>query len=1194
MSSLASPTALTIFVAIILSLFFWFLGPFLGFGSLRPFESLIARILTVSIIFIFAVIIIILRRRRNKKKDDNLTNDIVAISNEDSVTKAALSDLKEMREKLRTAMTMLRKSKAGRRHLFELPWYIMIGPPGAGKTTAIVNSGLKFPLADEMGKSAIGGVGGTRNCDWWFTDNAVLVDTAGRYTTQESNVLADNAAWLGFLKLLKKHRRTQPINGAIVAISLSDLSMQDQTTQLGNAKAVRKRLEELKSELGVNFPVYILFTKADLIAGFAEFFESFGKQEREQVWGFTNPLIQSTNVLSPIEQFDQQFNALLERLNRISVERIQEETDPLRRSLIAGFSTQVASIKSVAAEFIDEVFSENKYDDTHFYRGAYFTSGSQEGLPIDRLMQGMAQTFGIGRQSIGTGVGTGRSYFLTKLFDEVIFKESGLVATDNKMEKRYKWFVRGSILTSIVISVLLGGVWFQSYSKNSQMVSLGKEQIGQYKNSLGFIASEPVSDTDLSSVVPSLNVLLNMPGNPAKSNVSTPLNMKWGLYQGDVVGGEVAQAYRSALNRYLLPRLLLGLEDQLQNNINNPGFLYEAMKVYLMLGKQGPMNQDFINEWMKIDLEKRFPGQGKKVLRTDLSLHLSSLITQPMHKIELNGPLVQRVQNILIQIPIATRAYQGIINSPGSNSLPLLRVTDIAGPSVDRVFQRSSGEPLNGGIPGIYTNQGFNTYFLFQALDVAARIQKEGWVVGSNDESEITDENLVFITRDVLDLYYNDFIKRYNGLLADLDIIPVESITGAAEIANILSGPTSPLVKILQAVASETALAGLEQDSASSENAANAVGTADSLLMNSRQNMSMRNQILLRSVSKAGQDAASGSTANTSKEPGEYVADRFEWVRKFTNSVEGQPTDLDKMTNLLMGLYEELNERSFEEDGDTNTGNNVAFKKFKQSTTNMPAPIKRWADQIVGGSSSIASDGTRLKLNNVWKANYMPFCEQALNNRYPFSRHSESNVSLQDFGKLFSNNGLIQKFFNEELIKIVDTSARPWKWKKVNGSDLGISQKVLSDFEVAATIRDTFFNDGGNLPSIKFQLKVDQMDRQISKIELTVDDMVLKLKRRGSSGSKPVAVKWPGEVGVASLSLFPKLNWTNTEISKEGPWAFYRLLDLAEIQNTDISDRTKIIFKVGRREVILNLLSGSILNPFSLKDIASFSCPKGF
>ena len=1193
LSSLTSPTAITIFVAIVLSLFFWFLGPFLGFGTLRPFESLVVRIIVVLIISFGAGLLIILRIRNNKKKDDNLTNDIVAASNADSVTKAATSDLKDMSQKLRTAMTMLRKSKAGRQHLFELPWYIMIGPPGAGKTTAIVNSGLKFPLADELGKEAIGGVGGTRNCDWWFTDKAVLVDTAGRYTTQESNVLADNAAWLGFLRLLKKHRRTQPINGAIVAISLSDLSLQDQTTQQGNAKAVRKRLEELKAELGVNFPVYILFTKADLIAGFAEFFESYGKQEREQVWGFTHDLSNSSDDMSPTEQFDIQFNALLDRLNRLSLDRIQDENDPLRRSLIAGFSTQVASIKSVASDFIDEVFSENKYDDTHFFRGAYFTSGSQEGLPIDRLMQGMAQTFGIGRQSIGAGVGTGRSYFLTKLFDDVIFKESGLVATDNKMEKQYKWFVRGAIVTSVLVSVLLGGIWFKSYSMNNQMLALGKQQIAQYKDSLGFIANEPVSDTDFSSVIPALNVLLNMPGNPAKELSVAPASMKWGLYQGNAVGGEVAQAYRSALNRYLLPRLLLDLEDQLQNNINKPGFLYETMKVYLMLGKQGPMNRDFINEWMSIDLEKKYPGKGKKILRTDLSKHLNSLITQPMQKIELNGPLVKKVQNILIQIPLATRAYNGIINSPKTRSLPLLRVTDIAGPAVDRVFQRSSGEPLNAGIPGVYTYQGFNELFLFEALDVAARIQKEGWVVGSNDSSEITDENLVFITRDVLDLYYNDFIDAYNGLLADLDIIPVATITEAAEIANVLSGPTSPLVKILEAVGKQTALAGSDEGSAASANASVAAGTADSLMGNSRQNMSMRNQILLRSVSKAAQNSGTGDSGSSSKEPGEYVADRFKWVQKFITSAEDQPTKLDKMMKLLMGLYEELNERSFAEDGDTNTGGNIAFKKFKQSTTKMPPPIKRWANQIVGGSSSIASDGTRLKLNKIWKSNYMPFCEQALSNRYPFSRHSKTDVTLQDFGKLFSNNGSLQKFFNEELVKLVDTSSRPWQWKKVNGTDLGISPKVLVNFETAATIRDTFFSNGGNLPSIKFQLKVDKMDRQISKLELTIDDLNLKLKGRGA-GSKPVAVKWPGEVGVAGLSLFPKINWNNTEVTTDGPWAFYRLLDMAEIQGAGSSDRTKIIFQLGRREIILNLLSGSVLNPFSLKGIAAFSCPKGF
>ncbi len=37
-------------------------------------------------------------------------------------------------------------------------------------------------------------------------------------------------------------------------------------------------------------PVYVLFTKADLVAGFVEFFDSLGKEEREQVWGVTLPL----------------------------------------------------------------------------------------------------------------------------------------------------------------------------------------------------------------------------------------------------------------------------------------------------------------------------------------------------------------------------------------------------------------------------------------------------------------------------------------------------------------------------------------------------------------------------------------------------------------------------------------------------------------------------------------------------------------------------------------------------------------------------------------------------------------------------------------------------------------------------------------------------------------------------------------
>ncbi len=147
------------------------------------------------------------REREKKKKEEEA---------------ASTEEISTLKQGLDEALATLKKARMGGKtgrgqYLYQLPWYIIIGPPGSGKTTALINSGLRFPL----GAGKVRGVGGTRNCDWWFTDEAVLLDTAGRYTTQDSHEEVDRAAWRGFLDLLKKHRRRRPINGAFVAISLS-------------------------------------------------------------------------------------------------------------------------------------------------------------------------------------------------------------------------------------------------------------------------------------------------------------------------------------------------------------------------------------------------------------------------------------------------------------------------------------------------------------------------------------------------------------------------------------------------------------------------------------------------------------------------------------------------------------------------------------------------------------------------------------------------------------------------------------------------------------------------------------------------------------------------------------------------------------------------------------------------------------
>ena len=1181
-----SGIGITIMVAIALSVTLWFLGGYLGLGEWHPFDSLIGSIVGLSILWIVALLVILLILLRRNKKDDALADDIVTATEETDPDDDFVSEeLDEMRGKLKKAMTLLRKSKHGRKHLYQLPWYVIIGPPGAGKTTAIVNSGLQFPLADELGKTSVGGVGGTRNCDWWFTDNAVLVDTAGRYTTQESDAEADNAAWLGFLGLLKKHRKRQPINGAIIAISLSDLSLQDELTQKGHAAAVRRRLHELREKLGVHFPVYVLFTKADLIAGFTEFFDNIGKEERGQVWGFTLPLAKRKTKTPVLTQFDEEFSLLLDRLNRQSLEKIQMETDPQRRSLIATFPAQVASVRGVAHDFLEELFQENKFEHRQMLRGVYFTSGTQEGTPIDRLMMGMARTFGIGRQAIGSGQGSGRSYFLTQLFDNVIFREAGLVSADDKVERVYRWTKRAAFAAVVLAGLGIAAVLGRSYLGNTELLETTAAAVEEYREAATLIAPSPVGDTDLISITPALNLLRDLPSNDTLAPVPRPEGLGWGLYQGRMLGNQQVLTYRSALNKHFLPRLLLRLENQMQSNINDPDLLYEALKVYLTMGGVGPLNPDVITQWMQEDWAQAFPDTSREELRADLDAHLAALLSAPMDPIALNNDLVEAVQRVLTQMPQAQRVYNSIVNSAAASALPDFRITDVGGPAVARAFSRSSGKQLNDGIPGIYTREGFHGVFLEQALTVASRIQKESWVLGEAAQQEQSQAGLVAMSRDVLALYYNDYVVQYDKLLGDLDIIPMKDLPSAVEVTNVLSGATSPIANVLEAIAEETRLTddGSGGTGAAAEGAAG-VGTQ---LLNRR--LSPTSRLMLEAMAKA----QAAETGREPPPPGAFVENHFDWLHRLVESQDGQPSQLDGRIDVLKEVYQDLSNLNFAGGVGNPQEQSTSLPRFQAAAGRIEGgPLKRWASQITVGSSGIATEGTRAGINARWQQAVLPLCERLTTNTYPFQRRARTDAPLTDFNALFRPGGEMDKFFQENLTKFVDVSKSPWTFRQVNNTDLGISEAVLVQFENAAAIRDAFFAGAPSL-NVGFQVTPEALDPKAQSIVLEIDGQQVGFAH-ADKVPRPAAVRWPGPVGAARVAFAPSQQASESARTESGPWAWFRMLDGAEVRNTNAPDRKRVIFNIGGRIAIFQMQVGTALNPFALPALTNFSCPKSF
>jgi type VI secretion system protein ImpL len=314
------------------------------------------------------------------------------------------------------------------RSIDQLPWYVMIGAPGSGKTTALINSGLRFPLYAKDRAPSVQGVAGTRNCDWWFSDEAVLLDTAGRYTTQESDRKADAAAWQGFLGLLKKFRPGRPLNGALVTVSVLDLLLWTKAERAKYAGHVRMRLSEMYAALETRFPVYLLVTKTDLLAGFTEFFGDLDVTGRSQVWGTTFAMDIDPSLMGGPYSGD--FAALQARLGAEMLARLQEERDLQRRAAIYRFPQQFHALGPLLAEFLPLAFGTQVNHRPLMLRGAYFTSGTQEGNPIDRVLVALARTFRLDRAaSTGFG-GTGKSYFLTRLLREVVFSESDLASVD--------------------------------------------------------------------------------------------------------------------------------------------------------------------------------------------------------------------------------------------------------------------------------------------------------------------------------------------------------------------------------------------------------------------------------------------------------------------------------------------------------------------------------------------------------------------------------------------------------------------------------------------------------------------------------------------------------------------------------------------------------------------------------------------
>ncbi|WP_337877361.1 type VI secretion system membrane subunit TssM [Elioraea sp.] len=1138
----------------------WVFGPLVSVGGIAPLAGELVRLGVIAVLVLAWAAWAFLAWRKRRKAEAALIEGAGGTAGDPAA--AAVSDeVAALKAKLTEALTLLSKAR-GSGALYELPWYVIIGPPGSGKTTALMNAGLTFPLADRMGSARLAGVGGTRLCEWWFTDQAVLIDTAGRYTTQDSDATVDRAGWQAFLDLLRRNRPHAPLNGALVAISLADLATLSREERLAHARAVRARLKELDERLGVRLPVYVLFTKADLIAGFTEHFDDLDKEGREQVWGETFP-----RDAKGAEPFRAAFAGLLERINARIPVRVQAERSPDRRAALAAFPAQLASMEGPASEFLDAAFGESRLDPAPFLRGVYLTSGTQEGTPIDRLTGAMARLFNVPvARAAAQAPGQGRSYFLGRLLREVVFGESGLVAAKPGAATRRRAISIAAWAAAGLAVFGLGGLWFNAWRTNQAEIARLEAAAREFEEAARGVQFDPVADADLIAVLPLLDRARALPFGPDDRE----RDGGFGLGQADKLAAAADLVYRRQLDRVFLPRLLWRLEAQMRGALNRPEFLYEATRVYLMLGQQGPLDRALIRDWMALDWQQAFPQQAQS--RARLARHLEALLAAPMATYPLDGALIDEARRVFSRLPLAGRAYSRLRPIAAASNLPEWSPAQAAGAAGARVFTRASGRTLADGIPGLFTVEGFHRVVLPALPRVAREVASESWVLGPGNEVALDERALARLQQEILEQhYYPAYAQAWQDLLNDLAIVPFRAINQAIDVLNILSAPQSPMRDLLAGIARQVTLS-RDPDAAAGGQQAGQGGAAPTTA-------AQRLQAVF------GAAAAQGEAP---KPIGAAIDERFQALRDYVGAGPGAP--IDNTLRLLNELYQQLARLAASPSGTPPPAAGLdPAQQLQGEAARVPAPVDGWLRAVARSGTAIRAGGVQQAVAGALAAGVAPLCTAAVSNRFPFVRGAQAETPMDDFARLFAPGGLIDGFFNTNLRPFVDIGVRPWRAQPSDGITLPISQAALMNFYRASVIRDVFFA-GGAQPQIRFEIQPVSMDAGARQALLDLDGVTITYAH---GPSRPTQVVWPGPNRMTNVRLVlepPPASGVGS-INESGPWALFRLFSRAQVSQGRVPEEFSLTFSLGERSVTYVVRAGSVFNPFALRELSEFRCP---
>lgn len=1047
----------------------------------------------------------------------------------------------------------LQRHLDSRRYLWQLPWYMVIGPTGSGKT-ALLREG--FPSDIIYTPEAVRGTEQRLYIMPHVGKQAVIFDASGALCGEPDADTLHRRLWAHWLDWLVQKRARQPLNGLILTLDLPELLTAGKRQREALLQTLRSRLQDVRQHLHCQLPVYVVLTKLDLLAGFSPLFTSLDKAGRDAILGvtFTHRAHENDDWRTELNAFWQTWG---EQLNQALPDLMLAQNH--HRSALFSFVRQMQGVNDTLSALLDSLLDGENMD--VMLRGVYLTSSLQRGQVDDIFMQSAASQYRLGNSpQVAWPLVDTTPYFTRNLFPQALLAEPNLSGENSvwlgNARRRMMVFTAGSA----VLIVLAAGGWNHYYNSNW---NAGVRVLEQARTFMDVPPPQGIDD-DGNLQLPLLNPVRDATlayGDWGDRSRLADL----GLYQGRRIGPYVEQTYLQLLEQRYLPALTNGLIKDLATAPQNSEQKLAVLRVLRMLEDKSGRNNEVVKQYMAKRWSERFHGQ--RDIQAQLMAHLDYALQHTDWHAQRQageGDAISRwtpydkpvmdAQKELSKLPVYQRVYQSL-KTRAQGVLPAdLNLRDQVGPTFDQVF--ISGDDDKLVVPQLLTRHGLQSYFVTQRDELVALTAMDSWVLNLARSVKYSDADRAEIQRQLTEQYLGDYTATWRAGMDNLNVRDYESVaelTGALE--QIISGD-QPLQRALTVLRDNT----------------HAIILPDRLDDKAREEA--RNAPDYALLTRLGHEfAPENSTLDAQKDKEstmQAVYRQLTELHRYLLAIQNAPAP---GKSALKAVQLRLDQNSSD-----------PIFATRQMAKTLPAPLNRWVGKLADQAWHVVMVEAVHYMEVDWRDSVVkPFREQLADN-YPFNPRSSQDASLDAFERFFKPGGVLDTFYTQNLKLFVEGGA------EVNGDDaVVIREDVLQQLERAQNIRDIFFSRQNGLGA-QFAVETVSLSGNKRRSVLNLDGQLVDY----SQGRNYTAhLVWPNnmrEGNESKLTLIGLSGSAPRSISFSGPWAQFRLFGAGQL--TGVQDGTfSVRFNVDGGAMVYRVHTDTEDNPFSGGLFSQFRLP---